>query len=80
MKITLESTDKIVELYSGPNKVWPVKCRLWEGKTESGIAIHCLIPSIAVQADSDQSQFLAELKEHRPPESMTDAYPMRMLI
>jgi hypothetical protein len=34
MKVTLESTTKIVDINNG------VKARLWEGRTESGIEVH----------------------------------------
>lgn len=41
MKITLESTSKIVELNGVP-------ARVWEGKSESGIPCHAFITRIAV--------------------------------
>jgi hypothetical protein len=41
MKITLESTAKIVEFNGLP-------ARIWEGKTEGGIACHAFITRIAV--------------------------------
>jgi len=36
MIINIESTIKIVELNGAP-------ARVWEGKTESGISVHCFI-------------------------------------
>lgn len=39
MKITIESTDKIVYLNGIP-------ARIWEGETASGICVHCFITRI----------------------------------
>lgn len=80
MKITLESTDQIVQ-YShngGP----PCPARLWKGRTENGIAIQAMIPRIAVEETSDLAQFQRELQETPAPVDMADidAFPMRMLI
>ena len=41
MKITIESTSKIVSLNGIP-------ARIWEGETENGIKVHCFISRIAV--------------------------------
>lgn len=74
MKITIESTTKIVEA-SG------IQCRVWEGETESGVKIHCLIPRIAVHKDQDASQFERELQEQKPPSALVDgAFPARMVL
>ena len=55
MKITIESTEKIVTLNG-------IDCRVWEGETERGIKLHCFIPRIGVARDQDFEQ---ELKEQR---------------
>ena len=60
MKITIESTTKIVEVNG-------VLARVWEGKTDSGIDVHCFVTRIAVHKDDDAEQFEKELKECRPP-------------
>ena len=73
MKMTIESTTKMVELNGVP-------ARIWEGETESGIKVHCFITRIGVDLDSDQSQFQRELQEHRPPSPEIEAYPLRLLI
>lgn len=72
MKITLESTTRIVEINGVP-------ARLWEGETASGIKVQALITRIAAPADADQAQFKAELAEQRAPEQ-PQAFPLRMVI
>jgi len=67
MKITLESTSQIVQMGGA-------ECRVWEGTTESGIALTAFIGRVAVKADEDCAQFIEELKEQRPP---TVVWPAR---
>lgn len=74
MRVTLESTTKIVELNGVP-------ARVWEGKTESGIACHAFIALIAVHKSDDSSQFERELQEQRVPENADiEAIPLRMIL
>lgn len=73
MKITIENTTKIVELNGIP-------ARIWEGFTESGIAVHCYITRIAVHESLDASQFEKELTEQRVPSPAVDAIPMRLIL
>ncbi len=73
MKITLESTTKIVELNGIP-------ARIWEGKTESGIPVHSFITRIAVSNEHDQSQFDNELKECTIPSADVQCYPARLIL
>lgn len=79
MKITIESTTKIIlvktsELADG------IHCRVWEGMTESGVKVECLIPRIAAREGQDMAQFEAELQEHRAPSPDVQAFPMRMIL
>jgi hypothetical protein len=67
MKITIESTTKIVELNGVP-------ARVWEGHTESGIPVHCFVTRIAVNKNSDATQFMKELKECKLPSSDVQGY------
>lgn len=84
MKVTLETTDKIVQLgvrddHTG--EVHYVPARLWEGTTESGIQCHAFITRIAVHKNDDASQFERELQEQRPPtRELTNVYPARMVL
>jgi hypothetical protein len=74
MKITVESTTKTVTVNGVP-------ARIWEGHTDSGIAVFCYITRIAVHLDDDRSQFEAELQEHRPPRNADiDAIPNRLIL
>lgn len=66
MKITIESTDRIVSA-SG------IECRVWEGRTECGVAIICLVPRIAVRQEEDVAQFDAELERRPQPAASPDA-------
>lgn len=76
MKITIESTSRIVEANG-------VTCRVWEGKTERGVPVIALIPRVTAKADQDCSQFEKELHEVPPVVPSDDAiaaFPLRMLI
>lgn len=78
MKITIESTTQIVNLIdrlSGQG----MPARVWEGKTESGVKVVCLIVRIAAQADQDLSEFDRELKEQKQPEA-ENVFPLRMIV
>jgi hypothetical protein len=73
MKITIESTEKIVFLDG-------FQCRIWEGETESGIKLHAYIPRVAAAPDQDLTQFEKELKEQRKPSPEIQAIPLRMIL
>lgn len=73
MKITVENTDKIVELNGVP-------ARIWEGLTDSGIPIHVFVTRIAVNRENDTTQFETELKRTKPPSPDVLAYPTRLII
>lgn len=74
MKVTLESTDRVVNINGLP-------ARVWQGTTESGIECHAFVTRIAVHKDLDASQFERELREVTPlrPE-LVDAIPLRMVL
>lgn len=73
MKVTLESTTKTVTLNGVP-------ARIWEGKTEGGVALHAFITRIAVDKDVDCSQFETELRECVAPSADVAAYSARLLL
>ncbi len=73
MKMTIESTSKIVAANG-------IDCRVWEGTTERGVKVICLIPRIAVQEGQDVSQFETELQQHRAPHAEAEAFPLRMIL
>ncbi len=73
MKITVESTTKIVEVNGTP-------ARIWQGTTAAGIPITALITSVAVDREQDQAEFDADLTEHAAPTVAVGHWPAVMLI
>ena len=73
MKITIESTTRIVNA-SG------IDCRVWEGETEQGVKVQCLIALVAAHKDADLRQFEAELQEQRTPSFEPPAFPLRLIL
>jgi len=72
MRITIESTSKVVQLNGVP-------ARIWEGKTESGIPVHYYVTRIATNS-KDTSEFERELQRHRAPSAEVEAIPLRMIL
>ena len=78
MRITIESTDRLVEIQHGGATV---PARVWEGKTERGVPIAVLITRIAAHLESDQAEFEQDLKETRQPSAHAiEAFPMRLIL
>lgn len=77
MKITIESTSQIVTIVQG---VAEITARVWEGQTESGIKVACLIPRIVARRADDLTQFEAELKEQPVATAALFAFPLRMIL
>ncbi len=73
MKMTIESTTKIVNADG-------IDCRIWEGTTERGVKVICLIPRIAVQNGQDMAQFDEELQEMRAPTAVLEAFPLKLIL
>lgn len=73
MKITIENTEKIVELSGVP-------ARVWEGETDSGIPVHCFVTRISPQQNNDIDQFEKELQETRAPSAGVRAYPLSLIL
>lgn len=81
MKITIESTTRIVQVKpEGMSYIATIACRVWEGQTESGIKVQCLIPRIAALKTDDLAEFERELQEQKAPSAEIQAFPMRMII
>lgn len=85
MKITLESTTKLVKLLARSGAE-PVPARVWEGKTENGIPVFAYITRIAPAIPIDQltaeqdSEFQRDLQEQRAPSPVVEAIPLRMIL
>lgn len=81
MKITIESTTKLVKLETESGLV--VQSRVWEGKTDDGIPVHVFItriaPTIPVE-DPRQAVFKEQLQECKAPTAAVDCYPARMIL
>jgi len=78
MKITIESTTRLVDIETAGGRV---PGRVWEGTTETGIPVYCVITRVAVREDAPQAQFQAELKECKEPSrTAIEAIPLRMII
>jgi hypothetical protein len=60
MKITIESTDMMVEVQGVP-------CRMWRGVTEGGVGCDVAVRILRVRTDSDRAEFERELKEMPEP-------------
>lgn len=76
MKISLESTSKIVSL-NGQN------CRVWEGETETGIKCHAYIKLIVHNQNEESlvgEQFARELQEVKDPSPEISMIPERFII
>lgn len=81
MKITIESTTRIVDMVMRRDGIETViQGRVWEGETERGVKVQCIIQRIAAQKDQDLTQFAEELKEQRPPSAEVSAFPLRMIL
>lgn len=77
MKLHLESTTEIVDLVTSTGEV---PARVWEGRTESGIAVQCLITRIAVKHTDDTAQFERELQACTPPRHTPRAFDARLIL
>jgi hypothetical protein len=88
MKITIESTEKIVSLdIREDNHGISMPARVWEGITDSGIPVHCFVTRIAPTIDPDDpanagkfTEFERELKEQRKPSVEIAAIPLRLIL
>jgi hypothetical protein len=84
MKITIESTTKIVSLSAEPTKAaraTDVKARVWEGQTESGIKVYCFITRIAISdTETRIEEFEKELQATRVPSAEMMAFPSRLIL
>lgn len=84
MKITIESTAKIVTIGVNGNDV---PARIWQGTNEDGIPVVCYVtrifPEIPV-TDPNHSEltvaFDRELKRTATPRPAIEAIPLRMIL
>lgn len=80
MKITIESTSKIVTLKRDKLSDG-VQARIWEGETESGIKVHCFISRVAIDENEPrQVEFINELDKCRVPSPEIQAIHSRLIL
>lgn len=84
MKFILESTDRIVE-YSPERGIPPVKARVFEGTTEDGTKVYCIIPRFAVPegyAPDVYEKFKKDFQETLKPASQEaiQSFPLKFVI
>lgn len=82
MKITIETTSKIVQLKTADGTV---PARIWEGKTERGTPVHCFVtricPSIPEPVPEEiVSEFAKDLAEQAAPSAAVQGIPFRFFI
>jgi len=73
VKIEIQNTEKIVEVSGVP-------ARVWEGKTKSGIPVHCFVTRISPQSHDNIEDFERELMETVAPSPEVAAYPLRLIL
>lgn len=73
MKMTITSTDKLVEIDGVP-------ARVWEGVSARGVRLHAYITRVAVKRGDDVGEFQSELQEHAPPSPLVAALPSRITL
>lgn len=71
MTITITNTPKVVELDG-------VHCTLWEGKSDTGLDVHCFVALIAVEGNNTD-QLKQELRQYKLPSKNTEAYGLKLL-
>jgi hypothetical protein len=83
MKITVESTSKLVELQIGQAIV---PARIWEGHTADGVPVHCYItricPSIPIPelTPGVEEKFARDLFEQTAPTAVAREIPLRLIL
>lgn len=81
MKIIIENTDRIVLLtVENGGEKGRVPARIWEGKTDSGIPVHCFITRIAVAEGENTEQFEKELSQQKAPSPEIQAIPLYLVL
>jgi len=80
MKLTLEPTDRIVQLNSVEGLV---TARIWQGEDDRGTQVHAFIVRVAVPDSAPlevHARFAAELMETVPARPDVAAIPLRFII
>ena len=85
MKITIESTPKLVSLQTADGAWMPA--RVWQGETESGIPVQVFVTRIAPEIptsdpriDELTAEFERELQRQADPRPTVAVIPLRFII
>lgn len=85
MKITIESTTKIVTLEAADS--CQVQARVWQGHTDSGIPVQVFVTRIAPELPDTHphievftADFERELRRCADPRPSVEAIPLRLII
>lgn len=84
MKITIESTSKIVTMVVNGHDV---PARVWQGETESGIPVQCFITRVSPEIskshpkiDELTAEFDRELNRVADPHPSVEGIPLRFFV
>lgn len=73
MKVTLQSTTKIVDVNGLP-------ARVWEGRSAKGVRVYAFITRIAAEEGCDHAEFKNELQECAEPSVAVAELPLRLIL
>lgn len=86
MRITIESTGKIVELQPA-GASGPVPARIWQGHTDTGIPVQVFVTRIAPEIprsdpriDELTEEFERDLQRQADARPSVQAIPLRMIL
>lgn len=72
MKITIQSTDKVIHLNGAPT-------RIWEGATENGLPIVCLVSELTGDFDGPYDEFERYPNKHTLASPAAERFALRMV-
>lgn len=82
MELIIRPTDKIVQLVDEETGI-ETPARIWQGKTSTGIPVHCYVTRVAVdhkRPEHELAEFERALKETEPMRPDIRAIPMRLIL
>jgi hypothetical protein len=78
VKIHIEPTSRIVTVAAGAGEI---PARVWQGRTENGIEITCLVTRIAAHVEADRAELEAALERQADPSPASlEAWPARVIL
>lgn len=74
MKVTIESTEKIIEFNGVP-------ARVWEGKTHTGVKVLLYVTLVSISGDENRvEEFEKQLIQQKAPSPEAKAIPLRLIL